>query len=97
MTSYQKHLDEALLQDTSTPTTSPTQRTTKHNKRQRKAGSWLAWLAVLLSLMVLVIGLGAAAYLYAERQFIGRIYPNISIRGLNLGNYSVNQARKALE
>lgn len=97
MTSYQKHLDEALLQDTSTPTTSPTQRTTKHNKRQRKAGSWLAWLAVLLSLMVLVIGIGAAAYLYAERQFIGRIYPNISIRGLNLGNYSVNQARKALE
>lgn len=97
MTSYQKHLNDALPQDQSTPLPSAKQRTTKRNKRQRKAGSWLAWLAVILSLAVLIIGLGAAAYLYGERQFIGRIYPNISIRGLNLGSYSVNQARRALE
>jgi vancomycin resistance protein YoaR len=97
MTSYQKHLDDAHSQDTAPSTASTQPRAKTRTRRRPKLGGGLAWFAVILSLLVLVAGLGAAAYLYSERQFIGRIYPNISIRGLNLGSYTPNQAYKALE
>ncbi len=70
---------------------------TSSSKRRRRFGHLSEWLIVLLTLFVLLVAIGTLAVLLSERDFTGRIYPHISVRGLNLGGYSVSSAHSALE
>lgn len=66
-------------------------------RRQHRLGHFGEWLLVLLALLALLGAGGTIFLIVSERDFAGRIYPNISIRGLDLGNYGAGSARNLLE
>ena len=61
--------------------------------RRRPRRIWVALVA-----LVFLIVIAASAGLYAiDRSYSGRIYPNVSIRGVAVGELSAAEARQALE
>ncbi|ABU58461.1 VanW family protein [Roseiflexus castenholzii] len=63
-------------------------------QRPRRRGDGWLWLT-LAALMLLVLALaGGAAYVY--RSYEGRIYPNVSIQGIAVGDMTPDQAEAAL-
>ncbi len=72
----------------------------RHKRRQRRRsrfGGCLTWLAVLVVLVALTGTLAVLGVLLGERQVAGRIYPNISVRGLDLSTYGPQTAQLALQ
>lgn len=66
-------------------------------RRAGRGGGPLAWLLVLLVLATIVAAGGTLALLLSERDYTHRIYPNISVRGVPVGNLSQGAARAAIE
>ncbi|HMQ35115.1 MAG TPA: VanW family protein, partial [Chloroflexaceae bacterium] len=61
----------------------------------RRRGRWL-WIALIATLLLTVVT--ASAGLYAvDQSYAGRIYPNVSIRGVAVGELSAGEARQAIE
>ncbi|MDW8148764.1 MAG: peptidoglycan binding domain-containing protein [Roseiflexaceae bacterium] len=60
--------------------------------RHRKDG-WL-WFVLALIILIVLGGAGGAAYLY--RSYEGRIYPNVSIQGIAVGEMTPDQAEAAI-
>jgi vancomycin resistance protein YoaR len=52
---------------------------------------------VLLALVVLAICAVAGAAFYLDQRFAGKIYPNIAIRGVQVGELTTVEARRLLE
>ncbi len=67
-------------------------RTSNRPPRSRR-GILLNIIAVLL--LILVVGTGAGLY-YLDQSYQGKIYPNVSIQGIAVGEYSQDQAEAAL-
>ncbi|NJL06285.1 MAG: vanomycin resistance protein VanB [Chloroflexaceae bacterium] len=70
-----------------------------HEQRRRAKWSGGCWRLVLLVPLVLILLVGATlgtAYYLFEQQFAGRIYPNISVRGVPVGNLTAADATDAL-
>lgn len=63
--------------------------------------AWLGrvseWLLVLCTLVVLALLSGTVGLLLAEREMARRIYPNISVRGVQVGGMTLAEARRAIE
>jgi hypothetical protein len=87
--------DNPSLEQPAAGVSAPERRTRR--RRRIRLGSWFAWLMVLVVLAALAAGIGLTALLLGERSFSGRIYPNISVRGLDLSGHSEASARRALE
>jgi vancomycin resistance protein YoaR len=73
--------DEAYIENT-TPSSRP----------------WIGWIWKTALALVVVMLLAAGSFLYAlDQQFAGRIYPNITIRGVSVGEMSEEQAQAAVQ
>lgn len=55
------------------------------------------WSVLLAALLVVLGAAGALLAVYGERGFVGRIYPNISVRGVDLSYHNKATARATLE
>lgn len=64
---------------------------------RRRVRGLLEWVVVLLALAALVALVGALAVILIERELGRRIYPNISVRGVEVGGLTIEQARRAIE
>lgn len=69
----------------------------RHGQRRGRGGAPLAWLLVLLVLAAIVAAAGMTALLLSERDYARRIYPNISVRGVPVGDLSYAEAHAAIE
>ena len=60
--------------------------------------SWVrwAWLALTALFLLVIGGIGGALYLF-DRSYAGKIYPNVAIRGVSVGEMTPAEARQALE
>ncbi|MEI8307339.1 MAG: VanW family protein [Chloroflexales bacterium] len=60
--------------------------------------SWMRWAWLTLTALVLLVvgGIGGALYLF-DRSYAGKIYPNVAIRGVAVGEMTPAEARRALE
>ncbi len=67
------------------------------NRQKRRLGHFGEWLILLLAAVALLGATGTLFLIFGERDFAGHIYPNISVRGLDLSNYSADAARTVLE
>jgi vancomycin resistance protein YoaR len=56
----------------------------------------IGWPIVLLVLLALLAEAGVLVLLYGEQDYANRIYPNISIRGLDMSNHTPDTALLAL-
>ncbi|NTW03247.1 MAG: vanomycin resistance protein VanB, partial [Oscillochloris sp.] len=54
------------------------------------------WLALTALLLLVVGGIGGALYLF-DRSYAGKIYPNVAIRGVSVGEMTPDEARQTLE
>ncbi len=70
------------------PTAPPRER----RRTSRGGGCWRLMLLVPLMLLLLVGAILGTAYYLFEQQFAGRIYPNISVRGVPVGNLTAEEA-----
>ncbi|WP_299756170.1 peptidoglycan binding domain-containing protein [uncultured Chloroflexus sp.] len=61
-------------------------------RRRSRLGWW--WLLVML---LTSVGLVAGALVYLEQSYAGRILPNVSVRGVPVGNLTRDDARAAIE
>jgi vancomycin resistance protein YoaR len=66
-------------------------------RRNRRLGHLGEWLILLLAVLALLGATGTLFLVFGERDYTGHIYPNISVRGLDLSNYSAAAARTLLE
>lgn len=57
----------------------------------------IGWPIVLLTLVALLAEVGMLLLLAAEHGYTGRLYPNINIRGINVGNLTNESASATLE
>ncbi len=64
---------------------------------QRRVSRPIEWVLVGLVGLTLLGVLAAMLLLFGERDYLDRVYPNVSVRGQNLGNLRGIQARGALE
>lgn len=62
----------------------------------RRSGSGWWWKAPLL-LVVLLAGAGFAGLAWLDRQYSDRIYPNVTLQGVNLGQQTRVEAQQAVE
>jgi hypothetical protein len=51
------------------------------------------WQVLIALVLLLLITLGGVAY-YLDQRFAGKIYPNIAIRGVSVGELSSAEARR---
>ncbi|WP_029215612.1 VanW family protein [Kallotenue papyrolyticum] len=63
---------------------------------RRRGGSGWWWKGALL-LLVLLFGAAVAGLAWLDRQYANRIYPNITVQGVDLSRMTVDQAQRALE
>ncbi|MFQ3663069.1 MAG: peptidoglycan binding domain-containing protein, partial [Chloroflexaceae bacterium] len=66
------------------------------NPRAPRRGGGKIWLVVVLVLLLGVIA-AIAALLAFDQRYAGRIYPNVSVRGVPVGELTPDMARAALE
>lgn len=66
--------------------------------RRRAGGPRFRWVSMLFTALTLAIlvGIGGTLF-YIDRSFAGRIYPNVAIRGVSVGQLSPEEARRTLE
>ncbi len=69
----------------------------KQPPRRSRLLRWLSWGAVLLVVLALVGIAGTLGLIYGEQRYAGHIYPNISVRGFDLGYYDATSSRAALQ
>src|SRR5207244_1757329 len=60
----------------------------------RRRNGWIA--QVILGLLILIVASAAGSLYYLDRQFAGKIYPNISVRGIQIGQMNQAEARGAI-
>lgn len=60
----------------------------------RRRNRWI-WQALLLLFLLAVAGAAGGLY-YLDRQFAGKIYPNISVRGIAIGQMTQAEAQAAI-
>jgi vancomycin resistance protein YoaR len=73
-------------------------RTRRRSPRARAPRSRARWLWTALTALLLLTVLVVSAGLYAfDRSFAGKIYPNVSIRGVAVGELTPDAARAALQ
>lgn len=91
--------EQSAGETTGRPRPRPIQPLRQRDRRQRqqRLGHPFEWLLVMLTLLILVGGIGMMVLLIGERHFDQRIYPHISVRGLDLGGYRRSGAQAALE
>lgn len=63
---------------------------------RRRGGSGWWWKGALL-LLVLLVGAAVAGLAWLDRQYANRIYPNITVQGVDVSRMTVDQAQRALE
>lgn len=64
----------------------------RRTRRRSQRGWW-----VLLLMLLGSVGLVAGTLVYLEQSYAGRILPNISVRGVPVGNLTRDDARAAIE
>lgn len=64
----------------------------RRTRRRSRRGWW-----VLLLMLLASVGLVAGALVYLEQSYAGRILPNVSVRGVPVGNLTRDDARAAIE
>ncbi|OAN44978.1 vanomycin resistance protein VanB [Chloroflexus islandicus] len=64
----------------------------RRTRRRSRRGWW--WLLLIL---LASVGLVAGVLVYLEQSYAGRILPNVSVRGVPVGNLSRDDARAAIE
>lgn len=69
----------------------------RKRRRRHPVRIFFEWFTLLLLLAALAIGGVVLALLFGERDFYGRIYPHISVRGVGLGGQSLTGAHSRLE
>lgn len=69
------------------------QRGSVRRARRRSRRGW-RWLLLML---LASVGLVAGALVYLEQSYAGRILPNVSVRGVPVGNLTRDDARAAIE
>jgi vancomycin resistance protein YoaR len=67
------------------------------SRRRAHLGAPIEWLIVLLALVTLAIAVAMLALVVGERNYANRIYPNVSIRGVAVGDQSIAAARDLLQ
>jgi vancomycin resistance protein YoaR len=70
------------------------ERRARRNTPRRPGAAIL--LALLALLLLLLLSAGGGLY-YLDQRFAGRIYPNISVRGVQIGEMTPSQAQAALQ
>jgi vancomycin resistance protein YoaR len=91
------HQTQPARQSTRTSATPRQRPPARRPARQRsRLAAFVNWLAVLTALLLL-LGIGSMlALLLGERAYIGRIYPHISVRGVDVGSADTTAARGKL-
>lgn len=66
--------------------------------RLRASRRWVrrVWLTLTVLVLLLAGGIGGALYLF-DRSYAGKIYPNVNIRGVAVGEMTREEATQALE
>lgn len=64
-------------------------------RRPRRSTRWL-WLSLTGLFLLIAFGIGGALFLL-DRAYAGKIYPNVSIRGVAVGELTPDQAQRSLE
>ncbi|MEI7772492.1 MAG: peptidoglycan binding domain-containing protein, partial [Chloroflexales bacterium] len=72
----------------------PSPSTPRSRSRPRPWIRW-AWLTLTALFLLVVGGIGGALYLF-DRSYAGKIYPNVAIRGVSVGEMTPAEARQAL-
>lgn len=73
----------------------PSEVTTDRSGRSpRRRGGWI-WQLLLGLLALLIVGAAGSLY-YLDKQFAGKIYPNISVRGIPIGQMTEAEAQAAI-
>ncbi len=67
------------------------------NRRRSSFRTFGEWLLLLLALLAVLVAIAGIVLLYSERDFSHRIYPNISVRGVPVGNQTLDSAERRLE
>jgi vancomycin resistance protein YoaR len=70
-------------------------RRSRADSRPPRQGTSLGLYIVLAVLLVAILGAGGGLY-YLDRTYQGKIYPNVTVQGLNVGELSPQQAEAAL-
>lgn len=73
----------------------PRRRTRRFRRRPGIVGL-LEWLLVMFSLGAIVAAVGVMTLVLIERDFALRLYPNLSVRGVQIGGMRVNAAQNTL-
>jgi vancomycin resistance protein YoaR len=64
--------------------------------RQRRSGSGWWWKAQLI-MLALLIGAAFGGLTWLDREFSGRIYPNVSLQGVNVSRMTIDEAAAVAE
>lgn len=90
-------MSEALHPQSALPPSSEPEQRPRQRRRRSRFRSVGEWLLLLLVLLTILAAAGSLALMYGERDFSHRIYPNVRVRGLAIGNQHVSAAQHRLE